>query len=262
MLLRLTLLSSTLAALLAPGPVRADPARHVITVAAAADLQFALDELIVAYLAGAPGAEVRVTYGSSGSFFAQLSNGAPFDLFLSADASYPRRLIDAGLAKRDSLFPYAVGRLAVWVPAASKLDLARAGMGALLDPSVRRVAIANPEHAPYGKAAEAAMRALGVLDAVRGRLVFGENVSQAAQFVQSGNADAGILALSLALAPALLAEGRFWEVPEGAYPRMDQAGVILESSRAPEASRAFVAFLTSPEGRAILARFGFRLPVP
>jgi len=259
-LLALTL--SLLGGWLPQRPALAEAPRRTLTVAAAADLKFALDELVAAHRARAPAVEVRVTYGSSGSFYAQLSNGAPFDLFLSADVGYPRRLVEAGLAAPGSLFRYATGRLVVWVPGRSRLDLERLGMRSLLDPSVRRIAIANPAHAPYGRAAEAAMRSLGVLDGVRGRLVLGESVSQAAQFVQSGNADAGLLALSLALAPELRREGRFWEVPESAYPRLDQGGVVLASSRDPAAARAFVAHLTSPEGRAVLARFGFRLPPP
>lgn len=252
-------------ALLAPAlvaPAGAAEPRRLLSVAAAADLKYALDELLAAYRARAPGVEVRVSYGSSGSFFAQLASGAPFDLFLSADLSYPRKLVEAGLADRADLFPYAVGRLAVWVPSASGLDLGRLGLRALADPSVRRIAIANPRHAPYGRAAEEALRSAGILEAVRGRLVFGENVSQAAQFVQSGNADAGILALSLALVPAMQAEGRFWEIPEDAFPRMEQGGVVLASSRESRAARDLAAFVTSPEGRATLARWGFRLPSP
>jgi len=256
------LAAALLAPLLAAGAAVAEPPRRTITVAAAADLKFALDEVIAAYRTRAPAVEVRVAYGSSGSFFAQLSHGAPFDLFLSADATYPRRLAGAGLAARERIFPYATGRLAVWVPRASPLDLERLGLAALLDPSVRRIAIANPEHAPYGRAAEAALRSGGLLDRLRPRLVLGENVSQAAQFVQSGNADAGLVALSLTRAPILQREGRAWEVPPPAYPRLDQAGVVLASSREPEAAGAFAAFLTGPEGRAILARWGFDPPAP
>jgi len=238
----------------------AQGAGRTLNVAAAADLKFALDEISAAFRKEAPAIDVRVSYGSSGSFFAQIVNGAPYDLFLSADVSYPRRLVEAGLAARGSEFPYAVGRLVLWVPRESRLDLQRLGMGALLDPTVRRIAIANPDHAPYGKAAEAAMRSAGILDQLRPRLVLGENISQAAQFVQSGNADAGILALSLALAPAMRDGGSYWEVPEASFPRMDQGGVVLTASREPEAAAAFVTFLTGPAGRVILSRFGFKLP--
>jgi molybdate transport system substrate-binding protein len=231
----------------------------LVRIAAAADLEFALYEIVAAYKAKAPDCELRVSYGSSGNFFAQISNGAPFDLFLSADMSYPRKLVEGGLAQKGSEFSYAIGRLVVWVPKAARLDLTKLGIKALLDPSVRRIAIANPEHAPYGKAAVAAMRSLGIYEAVRPKLVFGENVAQAAQFVQSGNADAGILPLSLALAPTLQREGRYWPVPESAYPRMEQGGAIVASSRNVQAAKAFVAYLTGSEGRAILERYGFKL---
>jgi molybdate transport system substrate-binding protein len=248
--------------LLGAAPAAAAPraaSKPPLRVAAAADLRYALDELVAAYRESAPGIDVRVSYGSSGSFFAQISNGAPFDLFLSADVSYPRKLVEAGLASGREV-PYAVGRLALWVPEASKLDLAALGMTALLDSSVRRISIANPEHAPYGVAAEAAMRSTGVYEGARQKLVFGDNVSQAAQFVESGNADVGILALSLVLAPALHRAGRHWEVPEREHPRIEQAGVILASSRSPEAARELLALMTGPGGRAILERYGFGLP--
>jgi molybdate transport system substrate-binding protein len=231
-----------------------------LKVAAAADLKYALDDIIAAYRQQAPDTEVKVSYGSSGTFFAQLSNGAPFDLFLSADISYPRTLVEAGVGLEGSDFPYAIGRLVLWVPRTSKLDVERLGMKVLLDPSVRRIAIANPAHAPYGRAAEAALRSAGVYEAVQGKLVTGNNISQAAQFVQSGNADVGILALSLALAPPMQREGRYWQVPLDAFPRMEQGGVLIAASRHPEAARAFVAFLTGAPGRAILSKYGFELP--
>src|SRR4029077_6100604 len=133
---------------------------------------------------------------------------APFDIFFSADIDYPRKLIDAGLADADSEFLYAEGRSVGWVPNSSPLDLETLGIRAVADPSVRKVAIANPQHAPYGRAAEAALKTLGAYDAVKDRLVFGENIAQAAQFVESGAADVGLIALSLALSPAMKDKGR------------------------------------------------------
>ncbi len=233
---------------------------QAVQVAAAADLKFALDEVVRAYRAKAPERPVQVSYGSSGNFFAQLSQGAPFDLYLSADRSYPQKLLEAGVAVRGSEFLYAIGKLVIWVPRASKLDLKKLGMKALLDESIQRVAIANPAHAPYGKAAQAALRSSGVYEAVEGKLVFGENVAQAAQFVETGNADLGLLPLSLALAPPLRDTGRFWEVPAKAFPRMEQAGVLIAASKNLAAAKAFATFLTAPSGRAILARYGFELP--
>src|SRR5262249_16706677 len=147
--------------------------------------------------------------------------------FFSADMEYPRRLIEQGLAPRESAFVYAVGHLVVWVPRDSPLDIEKLGMQALLDPSVRKIAIANPRHAPYGRAAEAALKTAGLYDKLRERLVFGDNVAQTAQFVQTGSADAGLIALSLALAPTLRTSGHYWKIPMDLYPRMEQGGIIL-----------------------------------
>ena len=230
-------------------------------MAAAADLEFALEALFAATAGSMPGVRPSVTYGSSGSFFAQIENGAPYDLYLSADAEYPRRLAAKGLALGEP-FLYAVGRLALWVPASSRLDLGGLGLRALLDPSVRKVAIANPRHAPYGRAAEAAMRSLGVYGGVQGKLVLGENVAQAAQFVQSGAADAGVVALSLALAPRMRAAGRYVEVPLESYPRMDQGGIVLRGTRNAAAARALRDALVGPRGREVLREYGFSLPAP
>lgn len=230
-----------------------------LDVAAAADLKFAMDELVSAFGKARSDITVSVSYGSSGNFLSQIQNGAPFDLFFSADIEYPRRLAEAGLAAKGSEFRYAVGRIVVWVPAASRVPVER-GVQALITPEVRRIAIANPRHAPYGRAAEAALRKLGVYDAVKDKLVFGENVAQTAQFVQSGAADAGIIALSLAIAPALAKEGRYYEVPLDAYPRMDQGGIVLDRARDPEAAGAFRDFVLGSEGRAALKRYGFFLP--
>jgi molybdate transport system substrate-binding protein len=242
------------------GALRAEGPREV-RVAAAADLQFALDALLAATAGEIPGVRPVVTYGSSGGFFAQIENGAPFDLYLSADAEYPRRFKEKGLADGE-VFLYAVGRIALWVPNGSKLDIGSLGVRALLDPSVRKVAIANPRHAPYGRAAEAAMRSLGVYEAVRAKLVLGENVAQAAQFVQSGAADAGVVALSLALAPQMRSVGRYVELPLASYPRMDQGGVILRGARDPGAARSLRDALLGPRGREVLRGYGFFLPDP
>jgi molybdate transport system substrate-binding protein len=241
----------------APGP---SPGRRVLTVAAAADLKFALDEVVAAFERRHPDVKVKVTYGSSGSFFAQLSNQAPFDVFFSADMDYPRKLIAEGRAAPESEFVYGVGRLVVWVPKDSGINVEARGVEALADPAVRKIAIANPRHAPYGRAAEAALKHLGVFEAVREKIVHGENVAQAAQLVQSGAADAGLIAHSLALAPALREEGRFWEVPLDAYPRLEQGGVILSWAGDRDAAERLRAFVLGDEGKAALRRYGFFLP--
>jgi molybdate transport system substrate-binding protein len=224
-----------------------------ITVAAAADLNFAMEEVSKEFRAAHPDVELQVAYGSSGNYFAQIQSGAPFDVFLSADVEYPRKLAALGIGAKDSIFTYAVGRLVVWVPANSRLDPATA----LRDPSVKLIAIANPKHAPYGRAAEAALRSMGVWDTVQSRLVLGENIAQTLQFVQSGAADAGVVALSLALAPAMQGQGRYWEIPLDSYPRMEQGGIILKDSAG---ARELRAVLLSEVGRRILKRYGFYLP--
>src|SRR5258705_8427952 len=173
-----------------------------IRVAAAADLKFALDELGTQYEKEAR-KKVAVIYGSSGNFFAQIQNGAPFDLFLSADIEYPRKLEAAGLAEPGTVYEYAVGRIVIWMPPDARADVAKLGWKALLEPSVERIAIANPEHAPYGRAAVAALRKAGVYEQVRKRLVYGENIAQAAQFVAAGSAQAGNLTFSPAGFPPL-----------------------------------------------------------
>jgi molybdate transport system substrate-binding protein len=234
--------------------------RRQLRIAAAADLQFALEEIIGAFQQGHSDIHMEAVYGSSGNFYSQLINHAPFDMFLAADLDYPRRLVERGAVMRDSLFVYAVGRLAVWVRRDSRLNFEQGGLGVLADPSVKKIAIANPEHAPYGKATVAALRNLHVYDQVRDRLVYGDNVAQAAHFVRSGAADAGVIAMSLALAPALKEAGRLWEVPISSYPRLEQGCVTLSWTRDPEAARLLSAFLTGPEGRQILSRYGLALP--
>jgi molybdate transport system substrate-binding protein len=251
----LPLLAAVLAGCRSEGPT----ANREISVAAAADLKFALDEISREFGKRNQGIRVNVAYGSSGNFYSQLQNQAPFDLFLSADMEYPRKLSEQGLSLPGTEFAYAVGRLAVWAPAGSPIEVQKLGIHALQHPSVTHIAIANPRHAPYGRAAEAAMRSLGVYDSVKGKLVFGENVAQALQFVQSGNAEIGIVALSLAMSPAVRQQGQYWEVPLDSYPRIEQDGVILKWAKDADAARSFRAFLTKPEGRSILKKYGFML---
>ena len=230
-----------------------------ITVAAAADLSSALPEVAARYKSET-GREVKLTFGASGNLTTQIQNGAPFDIFFSADEGYPQQLIEAGLADKNTLYRYAVGRLVLWVPDDSPLDLSKLGMKALLDPSVRKISIGNPQHAPYGRAAEAALRHYGVYDQVASRLVSGENISQAAQFVESGNAQAGLIALSHALAPAMKAKGRYWTVPLDSYPTLNQAAVVLTHSKQQETARKFLEFVCSPEVTSLLKSYGFSLP--
>src|SRR5208283_2355454 len=231
-----------------------------ITVAAAADMSATLPQLVEAYTKKT-GQTVKLSFGASGNLTNQIRNGAPFDVFFSADEEYPRQLIAEGLASKDTLYRYAVGRLVLWVPGNSPLDISKLGMTALLDPSVKRISIANPATAPYGRAAAGALRHFGIYDQVSGRLVVGENVSQAAQFVESGNAQAGLIALSHALAPAMKDKGRYWTVPLDAYPTLNQAAVVLSKSKQGDAARRFLEFVRSPEATSLLTSYGFSLPL-
>lgn len=254
--------STSLATLLAVLLIPALSARAAeLKVAAAADLKFALDELVEEFHASQPGIRIAVTYGSSGNFFAQIQNQAPFDLYFSADIAYPRKLAEAGLALDGDVFLYAIGRIVVWAPKTAPVDVEKLGIQSLLAPSVEKIAIANPRHAPYGVAAVAAMKSLEVFERVEPLLVFGENVAQTAQFVESGAADIGIVALSLALAPAMADAGRYWSIPLDAYPRMEQGGIILAGTAQPVAARSFRDFVSSAHGRAVLERYGFSIPV-
>jgi molybdate transport system substrate-binding protein len=239
---------------LPPEPRRDGPD---LRVAAAADLRYALEDVRTAFLEKYPGLTVEVTYGSSGQLYHQLRNGADFDLFLSADVDYPQRLVEDGVADRDSPFVYAVGHLVVWVPKDSKLDVGGQGLRVVLDPSVKKVAMANPRHAPYGRAAEAALKSAGVYDQVADRLVLGDNITQTAQFVETGGADVGLLAQSLAQAPPLRDKGRFALVPPETYPLLRQGGVVLSRARDRGPARQFRDFLLGPEGKALLKRYGF-----
>jgi molybdate transport system substrate-binding protein len=231
----------------------------ILTVAAASDLSYALQEAAATF-EKQTGHKVRLSFGSSGNFYSQIQNGAPFDLFFSADIEYPKKLEETGLAEPDSLYPYATGRIVLWVPADSALDVARLGMKAVLDPSVAKISIANPRHAPYGRAAVAALEKAGIYEKISERLVLGENISQAAQFVESGNAQAGIIALSLAVSPAMRDKGRYFMIPTTDYPPIEQAAVILKSSSRKEIAAAFLTYLKGPEGAALMRRYGFTLP--
>jgi molybdate transport system substrate-binding protein len=229
-----------------------------IRIAAAADLKFALDDLSAQYKTQS-GKKIDISYGSSGNFFAQIQNGAPFDIFLSADIEYPRKLAAAGLIDPGTLYEYAVGRIVIWVPADSRLDVKNLGWKTLLDPAIKKIAIANPEHAPYGRAAVAALRKAGIYEQVHNKLVYGENIGQAAQFVASGSAQAGIVALSLALSRPMR-DGKHWEIPAEMHAPIEQGAVILKTARDKKAAQAFMAFFKSAGGRKILESYGFTLP--
>jgi len=230
-----------------------------ITVAAAADLSTALPEIVATYTRQT-GQTVKLSLGSSGNLANQIQNGAPFDVFFSADENYPTQLVEKGLAEKDTLYRYAVGRLVLWVPNEVPLDPQKLGIQALVDSSIKKISIANPLHAPYGRAAEAAIKHFEIYDQVAPKLVLGENVSQAAQFAESGNAQAGLIALSHALSPAMKDKGHYWIVPLDAYPTLNQAAVVLSKSKQQDAARRFLDFVRGPEGTSLLKNYGFSLP--
>jgi len=229
-----------------------------ITVAAAADLQYAFQE-VAARFEKADGHHVKLIFGSSGNFFAQIQNGAPFDLFFSADSDYPKKLETAGLVEPGTFYPYATGKIVLWALKETKLDLTQ-GLAVLKDPMVKKIAIANPEHAPYGRAAVAALHHENLYDAVSGKFVLGENIAQTTEFVASGNADVGIIALSLALSPAMQSKGRYVEIPADDYPAIQQAAVILKSSGQKNVSRQFLDFVKTPGMVDLLHSYGFANP--
>jgi len=233
---------------------------QTLKVAAAADLQFAMQDLAKEFEKNS-NVKIDVIYGSSGNFFSQIQNGAPFDIFFSADMEYAKKLDAAGLAEPGTLARYAVGRLVLWTLPGSAVDVAKDGWKTLLDPRVQKIAVANPEHAPYGRAAVAALRSAGIYDQVKDKLVYGENISQAAQFAQSGNAQAGLVALSLALSPGMK-DGKWWEVPADAYPPIEQGVIVLQSSKNKTAARAFLEFVVSAQGRETLKKYGFSFEMP
>ncbi|MEK6211276.1 MAG: molybdate ABC transporter substrate-binding protein [Pseudomonadota bacterium] len=233
-------------------------ARAEVLVAAASDLVYCMQELNAEFRKARSDIDVVVSVGSSGTFFAQIRNGAPFDLFLSADMEFPRRLIEEGVADRSSLAPYAIGRIVLWSTRAD-LDLRR-GIDVLTDKTISRIAIANPEHAPYGRAAKAAMEKAGIWNTVQPKVVFGGNISQARQFVQSGNADVGIIALSLVMAPVVQGIGQYALIPEDAHPRLEQGAVLTVRGAKNPGAQAYMEFLRSPQARSIFEKYGFVLP--
>lgn len=230
-------------------------AAQEITVAAAADLQFAMQD-IAARFHKETGNSVRLIYGSSGNFFQQLQNGAPFDMFFSANLDYPRKLQADALVEPDSYYQYAIGKIVIWVRNDSKLDVS-SGLRSLLDPSIQKIAIANPQHAPYGQAAVAAMKKENIYEKVSGKFVLGENISQTASFVVSGSAEAGIVALSLALSPNMKDKGRYAEIATADYPPIEQACVILKSSKQKDVAKAFLNFVKTPAVSELFRNYGF-----
>ena len=227
-----------------------------LTIAAAADLKFAMDEIVATFTKSNPGDALNVIYGSSGKFHTQIQQGAPYDMYFSADIAFPRELAKAGLAASE-VKPYAMGRIVLW---SSTQDASKMTLDSLTDPKVVRIAIANPKHAPYGKRAEEALRAAGVWEKVEPKLVYGENIAHAAQFVQTGNAQVGIIALALAVNPELASKGRYWLVPDILHNPLEQAFIITRRAAGNALATRFADYMGSTTARTVMTRFGFVLP--
>jgi molybdate transport system substrate-binding protein len=237
----------------------ADAARPAaLSVAAAANLVYALDALNAEFGKTAPEIAVTSATGASGSLVAQIAHGAPYDVFLSADRGFAQALVNAGNADAKSLSTFAVGRLVLWTTRAA-VDVSDVA-GAVRSPLVRKLAVANVDTAPYGRAAQQALKALGAWGDAQPKIVMGENISQTAQFVETGNADAGFVALSIVISPRLKGRGRWTEVPEALHEPLEQCAVITTRGSANPAATRYVAFLNSPAARAILEAFGYGIP--
>ena len=229
-----------------------------ITIAAASDLKFAMDEIVMQYKSLNPMDEIEVIYGSSGKMLTQIQQGAPYDLYFSADISYPNQLSTEGLAL-GQVKPYAIGRIVLWAPK-TKFDASKMTLESLVNKDIHRIAIANPKHAPYGKRAEEALKFANVWDKVEPKLIYGENIAQTAQFVQTGNADVGIIALSLALSSELAKIGNYWMIPAEWHHPLEQGFVMTKHAENNKAAKSFTQLMTTPEVRKIMVKYGFILP--
>lgn len=232
----------------------AAPAEQHITVAAAADLHQALDAVVAAYRQGHSDTRIDVTYGSSGNLLTQIEQGAPFDVFFSADSSYPQQLVEHGKASGTPV-PYAFGHLVMW---SASIDMKGVQVADLAQAKFGRIAIANPQHAPYGKRAEQALRAAGIWDQVQSRLVFGDNIAQTAQFAQSGNVQVGLVAESLVIDSA--GKGSYVAVPPSLYEPLKQSFVITQRGANNALAQDFARYVQGAPAKAILSRYGFNLP--
>lgn len=229
-----------------------------LDVAAASDLRFVFEELGILFEQQTQ-ARIRLTFGSSGQLKTQIEQGAPFDVFFSANDNFVHNLVAQGLVLPDTVRLYAIGRIVLWVRSASPLDIGT-GLSLLRDERIRYVAIANPAHAPYGLAAVQALRTTGLFEWVQTKFVLGENISQTLQFVQTGNADVGIVALSLAVAPVVRTTGRYWLIPGYIHQPIRQGAGVVARSKQQARARAFLTFVNGPTGRPVMQRYGFTLP--
>ena len=227
-----------------------------ITVAAAADLKFAMDEIVTSFKSTSPGDEIDVIYGSSGKFHTQVQQGAPYDLFFSADIAFPQELVKRGQAASE-VRSYAFGRIVLW---SASLDATKMTMESLADQKITRIAIANPKHAPYGKRAEEALRAAGLWEKIEPHLVYGENIAHTAQFVSTGNAEVGIIALALAVNPELAAKGGYSLIPDNLHKPLEQGFIMTKRAEGSALAKRFADYMGSKWARSVMTKYGFILP--
>jgi molybdate transport system substrate-binding protein len=223
-------------------------------------MRYALSELIDGFQLEHPDIKVHADYAASGVHYARLLKRAPADVFLSSDIELPRGLVEADLADKESIFQFAVGQIAIWAPKRDGIDVEASRIECLTDPRVRKIAIADPKLAPYGRAANAVFDNYHIAEQVRDKILICENVAQAAEFAEDGRADVAIVAVALAISPMLKDDGDYWLIPPTRYPTIHQGGVILNSVQDRQAAEAFRGFITGPVGREVLKRHGFQLP--
>lgn len=228
---------------------------QIVKIAAAADLRYAMDEVVKAYKKNNSGATIEVIYGSSGNAFTQISNGAPYDIFFSADIIYPQKLKEAGLTLTDPKL-YAIGRIVLW---SATLDVSR-GLSVLVENPNIKIAVANPEHAPYGQRSVEALKYYQLYEKVDKQLIYGENVSQAAQFCMTGNADAGLIALSLVQSPSMKNHGKYFLIDSKAHRPLEQGYSILKHAKGNKYAFSLAEFISSTESMSIFEKYGFTLP--
>ena len=227
-----------------------------LTIAAAADLKFAMTEVVDQFRADRPGTRIEVIYGSSGKFFTQIRNGAPFDMYFSADIAFPRELEKHRLTAGPTR-PYATGRLVLW---SLNPALANTPLKDLPKASIRRFAIANPRHAPYGLRAQEALEHQGAWAALKPKLVMGENIAHTAQFIDTGAAEAGIVALALVLSPTMAGKGAWTLIPDAWHEPLEQGYVITRRAANNRLAAEFSNYMASEPARVIMRRYGFMLP--
>ncbi len=227
-------------------------------IAAASNLVYCLEALNTQFTQQNPQLNLKVVTGSSGNLFAQIQQNAPFEVFLSADVLHPQQLVQQQQADANSLAIYSKGQIALWTNNPT-IDLKK-GLSVLLQPNIKRIAIANPQHAPYGQAAQAALQKQGLWPSIQSKVVLGENIAQTLQFVQTRNAQVGFVALSLLRAPALAGQGQYWLIPQNLYPPLEQAMVVTKRGQSNPWAYRYLQFLQSPSAQAIFSDYGFLLP--